>query len=194
MRKYKTIDTKLKEIEADKDFIDFILEWFHFGEPLSVIPINTYYNKRKKEINKDSFYRNIKRQYQKKYKDNWKKKWKEHLSKIKDKDRGSLVCLHTPDTPDIYDSSWWVEYPPKKKPINKSLWNCVFMLKEYFLNLTGKPQWDLIADIINTKISKADIIDANSIQRGFNRRKKDYILNGKSCMLSYKEFYERIKK
>lgn len=191
-----SIKDALIEIGADIDFVKFILletKLAHYSEELlpphssfdvniggysiNGIPLNP-----ESEEDKTQKASKLKRLWRKVDKSYGTKKSTGHAfwkSLLQSRKKEQYVLEKHP----LYGENLSIRSPKKSKgrPKERELFDTVWLLKEYFIFLSGKPNWSLISSIVQPFCKK--YIVYSDLCSWWDRRKGDYeILNGRAFM------------
>lgn len=199
----------LQKIKADFGFINFVLENACLKDARIKGPLLEIDKKRKAAT-----WKKIKRRLKRIYGEDWRDKWemlkqlfkemekeKEVVGKygsypleepITEKDRKVLEAAFKEMSVEknredvLYKIRKKILY--RKKPKKKFLFNAVFILQAYFIHLTTKPKWNLIARIVSPYCNRP--IQYNELRSWWAIRGKDYeMMNDEYCMLAEHNFY-----
>lgn len=180
----KTIK-KLNKIKADTSFIEFVLEESGLKDT-TVISQDELFGPIDKKL-KMSQWKKIKRRLQKIYGSNWKNKWIEQREIMKGNEKIKYLKSNKFGIMPII--------PTGNKPKATLLFNVVFILLEYFRDLTdGQSCWKLIEDFVSPYCKNDIVYSYSDLTSKWQHRKKDYDnLDGKTYYLSIYNFYKKLK-
>lgn len=172
------------EVELDRGFIDFVLEDSGLKDAFidSLPPLD----KKSKAIHRTNT-RKMREKMKKIYGNNYHYHWDNAKKAIKHLKKLDYLVSEKLGHIAVIE-------PPRNKRMT-FLHRAVFILREYFIELTGNPQWGSIADIVNPYYEGKGTLTYDKISNMRAKRKKDYeIFNGKTFMLLEYNFYKRHKK
>ena len=168
----------LEKINADSEFVEFVLEYDGLKNSREVDVIQAI-DKKKKE----GQWKKIKRRLKKTYGEGWKDRWQDMKKQMKGLEKAKQrVGVFGTD-----------QLEPKRKKPKATIWKTVFILRVYFIELTGRPNWKLIADIL-APYYKEETLTYSDLSSWWFHRKGDFKdWDGKTFYGSIHSFYIKHK-
>jgi hypothetical protein len=174
----KELENTLKAIGADLKFIDYILERTYLKDSKVRKVITDKYRK-KSAKEREATRKKIKRRLMKNYGDRWKEEWETRKEPDKLNIR-KLINELEKEKKLIGKYGEILLEKQKGRPKMKPLHDTICILREYFIELTAKPKWGLIADIINPYYYKGEaFLVASELMCWWKNRQKDYQIEDK---------------